>query len=170
MRLRHSRRDFQPRNRPGMPHLAAIRRRIPHGAFAVSGSAANSASDPEVMARISPSRFNVTSTANPGTGAASDFQTPSRQNQYCRPSIISRPGPVRGSRRILPRFFMALSGDSGKTERVVRTPLQVLSFCASESHVVVLPPPRWLVVSFRIAQRVRKNRHAVSTFSARPCV
>src|SRR6202051_5241902 len=103
-----------------MPHLAASLRRIfTPAALAVSmdrsaSSWASWDSDTTVMARICPAWPSFTSTVCPGLGGTSDFQTPSRQNQYCRPSIISRPGPVGESRRILPRFFILFRADQGK--------------------------------------------------------
>jgi len=62
-----------------------------------------------VTARTLPLPSTSTSTTRPDLGRASDFQTPSIANGYWRPSIISKPAPNLGSRRILPRFFMARS-------------------------------------------------------------
>src|ERR1700686_532776 len=155
-----------------MPHLAASLRRIfTPAALAVSmdrsaSSWASWDSDTTVMARICPAWPSFTSTVSPGLGGTSDFQTPSRQNQYCRPSIISRPGPVGESRRIFPRFFILFRANQGKRMQLYECSPSAKLF-RIRSHAFVLPSSRWLaVLSFRIARSVRKNRHAATKFSA----
>jgi len=80
-------------------------------------------SDTPAIARICPARSSSTSTASPGLGGTSDVQTPSMLNEYCCPPIIRRSGPVRGSRKILPRFIVPFSANQGKQKQLCeRTP------------------------------------------------
>jgi len=57
------------------------------------------------IARISPAEPNSISTDIPGPGGSSDLHAPGIENRNCCPSTISRPGPILGSRKTLPRFF-----------------------------------------------------------------
>jgi len=78
-------------------------------------------SDTAAIARICPARSNFTSTASPGLGGTSDFQTPSMLNQYCRPSIISRPGPARGSRSCLASSCLSPANQGKQNQLCERT-------------------------------------------------
>ncbi len=115
-------------------------------------------SDAAVMARICPARSSLSCTVTPGAGGTSEWQKSSMPKRYCRPSAMSKPGPVRGSRTILPRFFMVLRGcwELIANRAVVRVHPRCAKLSRIGSQARFLPPAGLLLLISHCVKRGAK--------------
>src|SRR5580700_9789887 len=119
------------------------------------------------MALIFPSCPSCTSTTMPVRGGTSDFHIPWRENGYCCPSTISRPGPASALRKTLPRFCMFfLKMAHGKQLYECKSECYDFSALGNAGRLFPPSPGRLRTAhSLRIAQRTLKNRHGDAKFT-----